>query len=157
MIFLVLPWHFHIPWDKHAEDWFFQVLCKLNSRFKMGLLEHLLPEQFTSFYCSCFCCNSAEPLVIGKFAGPQGCPFLPRSPPWYGHSVKAELIFVEVCEIYQLSVGKFVFTLLFLSEGWAINYCKYLKSLAQGVKNKASLRICSVWLWLFANSGWNVA
>ena len=82
MIFLSLqyfyafngPGHFHISWDRHAQYRFFQVFCKLNSHFKIGLLEQWLPEQFPSFYCSCFCSSSVSFLMIGKIPSASRLP-----------------------------------------------------------------------------------
>lgn len=109
-----------------------------------------LPEQFTSFYCNCFCLSSAF-LWLVKFPVPAAQPSLPCSPLRYCCSAKAELIFVEACEIYQLSAGKVCIHFALLV--WARN-CKYLESLDQGVRNKAIFShllsltpvICRFWM-----------
>lgn len=116
----------------------------------MGLPERLLPEQFTSLYCNCFCLSSAF-LWLVKFPVPAAQPCLPCSPLRYCCSVKAELIFVEACEIYQLSAGKVCIHFALLV--WAGN-CKYLESLDQVVRNKAIFShplsltpaICRFWM-----------
>lgn len=100
----------------------------------MGLSEQLLPEQFTSLYCNCFCFSSAF-LWLVKFLVPAAQPSLPCCPLRYCCSVKAELIFVKACEIYQLSAGKVCIHFALLV--WAINCCKYLVFLDQVVRNKA--------------------
>ena len=74
MIFFIFPWHFHIPWDRHAEHWSFQVFCKLNSHFKMGLLEQLFPEQSTCFCCNCFWSSSVSHFMTGKIPSASRLP-----------------------------------------------------------------------------------
>lgn len=138
MIFSALPWLFYIPsWDRYAEYRFFQVFCKLNSYFQMGLPEQLLPEQFTCFCCSCCCSSSASFLMIGKIPSASRLP----------------LSSLLSCRVLLLSEGKAHFcrglwglstfcgkvSIHFALLVWAISWHKYLRSLTQMVKNKASL------------------
>ena len=153
MVPLCLQWSWAFPHPPGQARWILILSGFLQTRFPYlnGITRAVVPEQFTSLYCNCFCSNSAF-LWLVKLPVPGACPSVPCSPPSYCHSVKAEIIFVEVCEIYQLYAGRVCIHFALLV--WAVNCCKYLESLDQIVSNKAisshllglTPAICRFWM-----------